>query len=165
MKKSNVVYLFNPNTPQSIMSADSFAYQEIVLNQMSFPAFHKQYNKGNIKEQMEFGSQYANSCAKYIVELLLDSKNPQADLPILITQFSCAVIDLHDIEFAEGLYTLRNIIIEKLPQFCEINGSFVEIKPSILHIIALTVLEEIYFNQENYPLVLNILNQYYSSIT
>lgn len=154
---SNVVYLSKPDSSEFIKSPDSLAYQAIVLKKPTYNIFLKEYADGLTIKQMDFGIDFAKSCARYTVEELKKSEDPEHDLPYIMEIFSLAICHLRDIEFSEGLIELRYEIIKNIPQFCVMFEHTTKINMLISHEIALLVLENVYDQQTKHDIVVNTL--------
>lgn len=154
---SNVVYLSKPESSEFIKSPDSLAYQAIVLKKPTYNIFLKEYADGLTLKQMDFGIEFAKSCARYTVEELKKSDNPEHDLPYILENFSLAISHLRDIEFSESLIELRYEIIKNIPDFCVKFENSTKINMLISHEIALIVLENVYDQQHKHDIVVNVL--------
>lgn len=160
---TNVIYLTNPQQPSLINSADALAYQAIILKKSNYSTFNKLYGNGHTLEQLDFGRQYGNSCAKYTIELLTTCPvdNQREILHQTIVNFADAISDLQDMEFAEAIGDLRFGILTQVPQFCLYSGNAKTIKESINQQMALIIIETIYGQTAKYNAVLNILSNNY----
>lgn len=158
---SNVVYLSNPENSQYIQSPDSLAYQAIILKKSVFSSFTKQYEEGLTLKQMDFGIEFATSCAKYTVKKLAQYSNPEEHLEELISDFTIAVAEVKDTEFSEALLRLRYEILNSIPSFCIENENIKVIKMNISQQMALIILDNIYEEQLKYNIVVNIFSQYF----
>lgn len=154
---SNVVYLSKPESSEFVKSPDSLAYQAIVLKKPTYNIFLKEYADGLTIKQMDFGIVFAKSCARYTVEELKKSENPQHDLPYVLENFSLAISHLRDIEFSESLIELKYEIIKNIPQFCTNINNNTKINMLVSHEIALLVLENVYNQQHKHDIVVNTL--------
>lgn len=154
---SNVVYLSKPESSEFIKSPDSLAYQAIILKKPTYHLFLKQYADGLTIKQMDFGIEFAKSCARYTVEELKKCENPEEDLPYVLENFSLAISYLRDIEFSEALIELRYEIIKNIPSLCVMYNGYLKIKMPISHEIAMLVLEHVYTEQNKQDIVVNTL--------
>lgn len=154
---NNVVYLSKPDSSEFIKSPDSLAYQAIVLKKPTYHFFLKEYADGLTIKQMDFGIEFAKSCARYTVEELKKSEDPEHELPHIMEIFSLAICNLRDIEFSEGLIELRYEIIKNIPDFCVQYQNNTKINMLISHEIALLVLENVYDQQTKHDIVVNVL--------
>jgi hypothetical protein len=152
---TNIINLSSNN--QFISSPDSVAYQRIILNKINKPGFDRGYGDGQTLAQVEFGTHYAVSCAKYTVQKL--KNNPQL-FDNIIYEFSQAICMLYDIEFTQGLEALYEAIIQDLPELCISFRLNRVIRANISQQIALIVLADVYTEQPKYQAVLNILASY-----
>lgn len=154
---SNVVYLSKPESSEFIKSPDSLAYQAIVLKKPTFNIFLKEYAEGLTIKQMDFGIDFAKSCARYTVEELKKAENPELELPYVLENFALAISHLRDIEFSEALIELKYEIIKHIPSLCVMYNDYLKIKMPVSHEIAMLVLEHVYHQQNKQDIVVNTL--------
>lgn len=141
---SNVVYLFNPEQPSYLNSADSLAYQAMILDKPVFSQLFKKYGDASSLKQMDFGTNFAVSCAKYTVENMKKSNDLDDELDTFIENFIVAILDLKDIEFSYGISTLYQEILQHFPHLCLKQPNEYTLKAVFSQRISLILLDYVY---------------------
>lgn len=157
---SNIVYLSNPNQPGFINSPDSLAYQAIMLNKNSFPAFHKQYGEGLSLAQMDFGTAFGINCAKYTIIKLAATPQPLKQLDSVLSIFAEVINELRDTEYTASVKALYHEIYDKLPDLFMHYNNYSVMKATLSQRIILILLDGIYGDIVKSRIVQSTFNNY-----
>lgn len=156
----NILYLSNPANPQPINSPDSLAYQTIMLNISYSHSFNEQYGDGSTIAQMDFGTAYAASCAKYCVIKLAATQYPEKELEPYINEFAHSIMHLHDIEFNHGITQLYLELEKRIPNFFLSNKYLYMLKANISQRIILALIDPLYEQKTKHKVIFNTFNDY-----